>query len=228
MSVTITDTMRWLHDEGLVRLAGVASRRTLPIAAYTVDITDGTVTVHPTTGAGPESEVLTMPADDLPFPIGTRQRLVIAGVTASEAMLVVNLAATHRMLLTGDHAQAVARSWVLQLLLNSEVTLTTNSPDLAIDTESRCRIAFIPGAPSTTLTVDDHRAPTTSLTLGGDDDLPDRLETASDGSGALYLGARYWPLRVVHHLRDTAWTAINNQLNHPPEDTTPVVDAPNT
>lgn len=216
MTVTVADTMRWLHEEGLVRLAGVAARLSQPVAAYTIDINDGTVTVHPTTGVGSGSDVMTLPADDLPFPIGTRRRLVIVGVTPAEAMLVVDLASAHTLSLTGTRAQAVVRSWILQLLLNTEVTLTTNSPALAVAVDTRCRVAFIPGAPAVTLAIDDHRPPPTTLSIGVDDDLPDRIEAAADGTGAVYLGARYWPLRLVHHINDDTWADVSRQLHLEP------------
>lgn len=208
MTVTAADTIRWLHDEGLVRLAGVADRTAHPVVAYTIDIADGTVNAHPASGSGLGSDVTTMAADDLPLPTGTRRRLVIVGVTTSDAMLIIDLAAVQTLSLEGEHPQAVARSWILQLLLNPEITLTTNNSAIAIDATNRCRVAFIPGAATPRFTVDDQRPPPTTIALGTADDPPNRLDIAADGSGAMYLGARYWALRAIHQVHEDSWAAL--------------------
>ncbi|MEV6255656.1 hypothetical protein ACIHAX_11810 [Nocardia sp. NPDC051929] len=210
--VTVADTVRWLHDEGLVRLAGVADGISETIVAYTIDIATGTVSAHPATGGAVGADVVSLAADDLPYPAGTARRLVIAGVTNTDSVLVVDLAATLTIAINADHPEQAARSWVLQLLLNPEVTITTNSADVAIGTSARLRQSFIPGGGATLINVDDTRPPLTAVTLNATTDGPDHLDVATDGTGEMYLGARFWQLRQVMRIEDSAWSALAARL----------------
>ncbi|MGQ4619698.1 hypothetical protein [Nocardia sp. R7R-8] len=210
--VTVADTVRWLHDEGLVRLAGVADGIAETIAAYTIDVATGTVCAHPATGGGVGADVVSLAADDLPYPVGTARRLVIVGVTSTDAVLVVDLAATLTIAINADRPEQVARSWVLQLLLNPEITITTNSADVAIGSSARLRQSFIPGGGATLVNVDDTRPPVTAVTLNPATEGPDHLDVGPDGSGELYLGARFWQLRHVLRIEDAAWSALAARL----------------
>lgn|GEM_PF-4258987 len=210
--VTAADAVRWLHEEGLVRLASVGGRIADPIVAYTIDIATGTVSVHPATGVGLGSDVVTLSADDLPQPLGSPKRLFVAGITTGGSVLVVDLAVADRMAINGDNPEVAARSWVMQLLLNPEITITTNSADLAIIDSPRCRHSFIPGAGATIVTIDDKRPPVTTLTLNSSDDGPEHLDIAVDGGGDMYLGARFWHLRQIMRVDDDAWEALADQL----------------
>ncbi|MFF3569890.1 hypothetical protein [Nocardia jiangxiensis] len=214
-SVTVADTVRWLHEEGLVRLAGVADHRTGPIAAYTVEVATGLVAAHPATGAGRGSDVTTLAADDLPVPVGTSKRLVIAGVTTTEAVLVVDLSSSLTISINGDRPETVARSWAMQLLLNPEVTLTTNSATVALKAGPRFRQSFIPGSGATIIQVDDKNPPITTVTLNAATDGPDHLDISPARSGEMYLGARFWQLRQVMTIDDDAWAALQEQLTGP-------------
>ncbi|MFQ6395105.1 hypothetical protein ACLMAJ_16775 [Nocardia sp. KC 131] len=211
--VSIADTVRWLHDEGLVRLAGVAEQAPGIIAAYTVEVATGTVVAHPVAGSGGGSDVITVAADDLPHPVGTAKRLVIVGVTTSEALLVVDLAATLAMSINADYPEEAARSWVMQLMLNSEVTVTTNCTEVAIGSSPRLRQSFIPGSGALIVNVDDGRPPVTAITLNATGDGPDHLEFELDGTGEMYLGARFWALRHVMRIEDEAWSALAERLD---------------
>lgn len=217
-AVTIADTVRWLHEEGLVRLAGVADRMPNPVAAYTVDIATGTVVAHPATGVGVGSDVVTLGADDLPYPVGTAKRLVIVGVTTAEALLVVDLATALTIAVNADRPEAVARAWVVQLLLNGEVTVTTNSADLTIASSPRCRQSFIPGGNATIINIDDTRPPITTVTLNPPNEGPDHLDVAPDGTAEMYLGARFWQLRQIMSIDDAAWNALATRLEAPDDD----------
>jgi hypothetical protein len=210
--VTAADAVRWLHEEGLVRLASVGGRIPDPIVAYTIDIATGAVSAHPATGVGLGSDVVTLSADDLPGPIGTPKRHLVVGITTTDAVLVVDLAVADRMSINGDRPETVARSWVMQLLLNEEITITTNSADLAIAESPRCRHGFIPGAGATIVTIDDKRPPVTTVTLNSSDDGPDHLDIAADGTGEMYLGARFWQLRSIMQVEDGAWEALADRL----------------
>ncbi|WP_067670623.1 hypothetical protein [Nocardia miyunensis] len=214
-AVTVADTVRWLHEEGLVRLAGVADGRTGPIAAYTVEVATGMVSAHPVTGAGLGSDVTTLAADDLPFPSGTPKRLVIAGVTAAESVLVLDLSCSLAISINGDRPETAARSWAMQLLLNPDVTLTTNSAAVAIKAGSRFRQSFIPGSGATIIQIDDKNPPITTVTLNASIDGPDHLDITSDGGGEMYLGARFWQLRQVMIIDDDAWAALDERLTGP-------------
>ncbi|MFE6862385.1 hypothetical protein [Nocardia sp. NPDC057668] len=221
------DTMRWLHEEGLIRLAAVGDRLHDPISAYTIAIADGTVTAHPASGNGLGANPITMAADDLPPPAGTRKRLLIAGITSNESMLIINLAATHTISIIGENERAVARSWILQLLLDPDCTVTTNNEALTVPTEPRCRLAFIPGAGTAVFTADDRRPPPTTVTLGSTETLPDRLEISTGGSGGMYMSARYWPLRTIHRIRDQSWTALSAKITSESPLSTPATHSPN-
>ncbi|WP_454199641.1 hypothetical protein [Nocardia sp. Marseille-Q1738] len=216
--VTVADTVRWLHDEGLVRLAGVAEGMPETIVAYTIEIATGTVTAHPATGGGVGADAVSLAADDLPYPVGTAKRLVIAGVTTTDSVLVIDLAATLAIAINADHPEQAARSWVMQLLLNPEITITTNSADVAIGTSARLRQSFIPGGGATLVNIDDTRPPVTAVTLNATTDGPDHLDVAADGTGELYLGARFWQLRQVMRIEDAAWSALAERLDATADD----------
>ncbi|WP_063821161.1 hypothetical protein [Nocardia araoensis] len=216
--VTVADTVRWLHDEGLVRLAGVADGISDIIVAYTIDVATGTVSAHPATGGGVGADVVSLAADDLPYPTGTARRLVVAGVTTTDAVLVIDLAATLTIAINADHPEQTARSWVLQLLLNPEVTVTTNSADVAIGSSARLRQSFIPGGGATLVNVDDTRPPVTAVTLNPATEGPDHLDVAPDGTGELYLGARFWQMRQVMRIEDAAWAALAARLESMTDD----------
>lgn len=216
-AVTVADTVSWLHGEGLQRLAGVGERSLHPIAAFTVDVATGTVGAHPAAGAG--SDVSTFAADDLPHPVGSTKRLVVVGVTTSEALLVVDLSAALTITINADRPEAPARSWVLQLLLNPEVHISTNSAALAIGDSPRCRRSFIPGGGATIINVDDLNPPLTTVTLNGAVDGPDHLDVETDGTGEMYLGARFWSLRQVMTVGDPAWSALIDRMSGVPEET---------
>lgn len=216
--VTVADTVRWLHDEGLVRLAGVAEGMPETIVAYTIDVETGTVTAHPATGGGVGADAVSLAADDLPYPVGTAKRLVIAGVTTTDSVLVVDLAATLAIAINADHPEQAARSWVMQLLLNPDVTITTNSADVAIGSSARLRQSFILGGGATLVNVDDTRPPVTAVTLNATTDGPDHLDVAADGAGEMYLGARFWQLRQVMRIEDAAWSALAARLDATADD----------
>lgn len=216
--VTVADTVRWLHEEGLMRLAGVADRIPNPVCAYTVDVATGTVTVFPATGAGLGADVVTLAADDLPSPTGSAKRLVIVGVTTSDAVLIVDLGASRDMSIDADRPESPARSWVLQLMLNPQITLTTNSVEVTIADSPRLRHSFIPGG-RMIIKVDDRRPPVTVITFNSPVEGTDHLELAPDGSGEMYLGARRWPLRQVITVSDRVWTELSGRLSAPAEDT---------
>ncbi|WP_345497763.1 hypothetical protein [Nocardia callitridis] len=211
--VTVADTVRWLHDEGLVRLAGVAGRRSGPVAAYTIDVSTGAVSVHPATGAGVGSDVETIDADDLPYPAGSASRLLIVGITTSQAVLVLNLAATLAFSINADRPETVARAWVTQLLLNEEITLTTNSAAVAIAASPRCRHSFIPGGGATMINVDDKQPPITTISFNSATDGPDQLDVAVDGTAELYLGTRFWQLAQIMTIDDAAWGGLLAQFD---------------
>ncbi|OXR41186.1 hypothetical protein [Nocardia cerradoensis] len=216
--VTVADTVRWLHGEGLVRLAGLAERTPDLLAAYTIDVATGTVNAYPVTGAGAGSAAMTFAADDLPDPVGTARRLVVVGVTSSQAVLVVDLAASLAISITSARPEPAARSWVLQLLLNPEVTITTNSAELTPASDPRCRTSFIPGSSATIVNVDDMQPPLTTITLNPATDGPDHLDVGPDGTGEMYLGTRFWQLHQVMTVGDEAWSAISARLSGTADD----------
>src|SRR5262245_35895300 len=191
-AVTPAETVRWLHDSGLCRLAAFAAEVPEPIAAYAVATGDGTVAAYPALAG----HVSTMSAAGLPPEAATPGRLVVVGV-AGDAVLVVDLAAVLAIAIHADDPAPVLRSWVAQLLLNPAVTVTTNSAAVEAVTTRRCRRIFIPGGDLMILTVDDGRPPVTTLTLNPHDDRADRLDVSADGVGELRLGSRSWSLRHV-------------------------------
>ncbi|MQY23640.1 hypothetical protein [Nocardia macrotermitis] len=213
--VTVADTVRWLHEEGLVRLAGVADHRSGPIAAYTVEVATGTICAHPATGTGAGSDVLTLAAEELPYPVGTPKRLVIVGVTTAETVLIVDLAATLAISINGERPETAARSWAMQLLLNPEISLTTNSATVVIKAGPRYRQSFIPGSAGTIIQVDDRNPPVTTITLDAAIEGPDRLDIAPGGTGEMYLGARFWQLGQIMTIDDAAWAVLDEQLTAP-------------
>ncbi|WP_191094384.1 hypothetical protein [Nocardia colli] len=224
--VSTGDTIRWLYSEGLARLAGVAGRLAAPISAYTVEVASGTVVAHPATGVGLGSDAMSLAADDLPFPMHTAKRLLVVGVTTAASVLVVDLAEVEAVAINAERPEEAARSWVMQLLLNPEVTITTNSATVTIDDTPRCRHIFIPGAGATLITVDDKRPPITTITLNASNDGPDHLDVAADGTGEMYLGARYWQLSHCLMLDETAWAAWAAQAAQLSDIEGTAVDAP--
>ncbi|MQY28221.1 hypothetical protein [Nocardia aurantia] len=208
--VTVADTIRWLHDEGLVRLTGVGERSSAPVAAYTVAVATGEVSAYPSGGIG--AEVQSFPADDLPYPNGTPRRLVVVGVTAQETVLVVDLSVAYTLAINAPRPEPVARAWLMQLLLNPDNTVSTNSGGLAVSAGERCRQTFIPGGSATLFTVDDRKPPATTVTLNPTTEGPDHLEVDSDGSGELYIGSRFWQLRLVLTVDDGGWALLTEQL----------------
>lgn len=212
-AVTVADTLRWLYDEGLRRLAGVAARQPNPIAAYTVAVTNGMVTAHPATGAGAGSDAVTLSAEDLPHPADSARRLVVVGITTTDAVLIIDLETTQGMAINADRPECVARSWAMQLMLNPEITLTTNSAATAIGGSDRYRHTFIPGGGATIINIDDTRPPITSVTLNPAIEGTDHLDVQPDGSGECYLGTRFWRLREVMTIDDTTWSALSATLD---------------
>lgn len=205
---------RWLHDDGLVRLTGVAGAHSYPIAAYTVDVATTKVTAYPTIGADSDSQVSTVTIEQLPAVAGTTRRLVVVGVTEAESILVVDLSVVTTISINGDRPERAARAWVLQLLLNSENSVTTNSAQVVIAASSRCRHTFIPGG-GAIVTVDDTRPPVTTIVLGSADGGSDHLDLAVDGTAEMYLGTRFWPLQRVTSIDDTTWAALGDSLAVP-------------
>lgn len=206
--VTVADTVRWLHAEGLSRLVGIGERALHPIVAYTIDIATGAISAHPDTGAAMGTEVMTLAADDLPRSVGTPKRLLVVGVTTADSVLVVDLGHFRRIGLTADNPVAPARAWAMQLVLNPDITLTTNSADLAISGSARCTQSFIPGSGAMVINVDDKNPPVTTISLNPGTDEIDHLDVAADGTAELYLGARFWRLRQVMSIDDDAWQIL--------------------
>ncbi|MEC3920202.1 hypothetical protein [Nocardia sp. CDC160] len=206
-AITIADVVQWLHDDGLARLAGIASARSNPLVAYTVEVQTGTVTAFPVSASDAGSNALTLAVDDLPEPADTPRRLVAVGVTTAESVLVVDLAVANTVAINGDQPQSSARAWALQLLLNPEITLTTNCAYLAIAGQPRLRHTFIPGG-RTIVTVDDSRPPITSIILNHSENLTDHLDLGVDGTAEMYLGSRFWKLRSVLRMHDETWTEL--------------------
>ncbi|WP_280393738.1 hypothetical protein [Nocardia brasiliensis] len=206
--VTVDATLRWLHEEGLARLAGAGGSAAEALCAYTIEVATGTVTGYPMAGDGHGGEVMSLPADDLPAPLETAKRLVVVGVTTAGAVLVVDLATVHAMAVEAERPHESVRAWVLQLLLNPEVTVTTNSADVVVVDAPRCRHSFIPGGGATIVHVDDKRLPVTAITLDAGEDGPNHLDVAADGSGELYLGPRYWRLAQVLLVDDRMWGGL--------------------
>ncbi|MGW4243645.1 hypothetical protein [Nocardia sp. NPDC004722] len=210
-AVTVADTIRWLHTEGLVRLAAIGSQAPTPIAAYTIDVATGLVTTFPAAVDGPGTDVSTLPADDLPYPEGTSKRLVVVGVTATESVLVLDLSVVRALGVHAERPAITTRAWVMQLLLDPDITIATNSSEIDIAAGSRCRHIFIPGG-GTVITVDDKNPPVTTITLNPGVEGPDRLDIAADRSADLYLGERFWQLRRVLGIDDLTWATLVDQM----------------
>ncbi|UGT63355.1 hypothetical protein [Nocardia asteroides] len=216
--VTVADTVRWLHEEGLVRLAAVADQALRNFCAFTVDVRTGRVGAHPESGGEEGAEVTSLAADDLPHPVGSAQRLVIVGVTVAEEVLVVDLAATLALAINAERPALAARSWVLQLMLNPAVSVTTNSAEVVAGDNPRLRQSFIPGSGVTVVNIDDDRPPLTAITFNSAEDGPDHLDLEPDGTGEMYLGSRFWRLRHVLCVADEPWAELARQLDESPEE----------
>jgi hypothetical protein len=209
-AVTPADTVRWLHDSGLCRLAAFAEAAPELVIAYAVATSDGTIAAYPML-AGPVS---TMRADELPAEASAPGRLVVVGIVG-DTVLVVDLSAVLAIAIHADDPMPVLRSWMAQLLLNPSVTLTTNSAAAdAVDTP-RYRQMFIPGRGPTILTVDDGRPPVTTVTLNPSADSTDRLDVTANGGGELRLGNRSWSLRQLMTIDKAAWSSLATRISEP-------------
>ncbi|WP_040789432.1 hypothetical protein [Nocardia paucivorans] len=206
--VTAADAVRWLHEEGLSRLTALGSTSLSPPVAYTVQVATGAITMYPATNGGIGSDSTTLAADDLPPPADGPGRLVVVGITATEALLVVDLAGSLVIAVNGDRPELAARSWAMQLLLNPEVTLTTNSADIAIGSSPRCKKSFIPGGGGSIISVDDGKPPVTTISMNATTDGPDHLDIAPGGIGEMYLGPRFWQLDHIMTIGDGAWSTL--------------------
>ncbi|WP_338760423.1 hypothetical protein V7968_31775 [Nocardia vulneris] len=207
-SVTAEAAMRWLHDEGLARLAGTGGGTAEALCAFTIEVATGTVIGYPVVGAGPGADVLTLAADALPAPQPSVGRLVIVGRTFAESILVVDLATVPSIAIDGAVPEATARAWVLQLLLNPQVTITTNSGAIGGAGLPRCSHTFIPGGGATIVNVDDKRLPVTAIRLSPAENGPDYADIAADGTGELYLGPRCWRLQQTLLVDDEKWRSL--------------------
>ncbi|MEU1527518.1 hypothetical protein ABZ413_35550 [Nocardia rhamnosiphila] len=212
-SVSAADAIGWLHEEGLTRLAALGSGSPNPAVAFSVDVSTGIVTKYPAANGGIGADSSTVAADDLPAPLDSSNRLVVVGITSSDQILVVDLAGSLVIGINGDRPEAAARSWVMQLLLNPDITVTTNSADVAIGSSPRCRKSFIPGGGGSIVSVDDGNPPVTTVSMNSDVEGSDYLDLLGDGTGEMYLGARVWPLRLVMTIGDTAWSALSETLD---------------
>ncbi|MGI5220928.1 hypothetical protein [Nocardia sp. CA-290969] len=211
-SVSAADAIAWLHEEGLARMAALGASSGHPTVAYAVDVATGIVTKYPAAGGGVGADSTTVAADDLPAPAEGPHRLVIVGITTGEQLLVVDLAGSLMMGINGERPELAARSWVSQLLLNPDVTITTNSTQVALGAGPRCRKSFIPGGGGSIISVDDGRPPVTTVSMNPDVDSADYLEMLDDGTGEMYLGARVWQLRLVLTIADAAWSVLSETL----------------
>jgi hypothetical protein len=211
-AVTVPDVVRWMHGNGFKRLAGVSSRLSLPVAAFAVEVADGTVTVFPAPAAGPGSEPLTMSPQELPDPTAPPGRLVVVGVTEDGAVLAVDLATVTVLAINGEKPEDAARSWVMQLLLNPMLALTTNSSVTAIGNSDRYRQRFTPNIDTNLITVDDGRNSITTIGLNPPGDEPNHLDITRDYTGELFIGARYWRLSHVLNIDDSDWAELTELL----------------
>ncbi|WP_327148017.1 hypothetical protein [Nocardia sp. NBC_01329] len=210
--VSVSDAVFWLQEEGLARLVALGEIAG-PAGAFTVDIASGMVTMFPATGGGAGGDSASRSADDLPVPAESVNRLVIVGVTTADTLLVVDLAGSLMIAVNGDRPELAARSWATQLLLNPEITLTTNSAEVAIGSSPRCRKSFIPGGGGAIVSVDDGKPPVTTISMNATMDSSDYLEIAPDGSGEMYLGPRFWQLSHVMTIADAPWSALAAALD---------------
>lgn len=212
-SVSAADAIGWLHEEGLTRLAALGSGAPNPAVAFSVDVATGIVTKYPAANGGIGADSSTVAADDLPAPLDSSNRLVVVGITSTDQILVVDLAGSLVIGINGDRPELAARSWVMQLLLNPEITVTTNSGDVAIGSSPRCRKSFIPGGGGSIVSVDDGNPPVTTVSMNSDVEGSDYLDLLGDGTGEMYLGARVWPLRLVMTIGDAAWSSLSKTLD---------------
>lgn len=206
--VTVADAIRWLHEEGLGRLSAMGATAVSPAVAYTVQVSTGAVAMFPATNGGIGGDSTILSADDLPPPAEGPGRLVVVGVTTTEAVLVVDLAGSLMISINGDRPELAARSWATQLLLNPEINLTTNSSDIAIGSSPRCRKSFIPGGGGSIISVDDGKPPVTTVSLNATMEVPDYLDIAPDGVGEMYLGPRFWQLSHIMTIADRPWASL--------------------
>ncbi|WP_280438487.1 hypothetical protein [Nocardia carnea] len=211
-TVSAADAIGWLHEEGLARLAALGGDSGHPTVAFAVDVATGIITKYPAANGGIGADSSTVGADDLPGPLETARRLVIVGITSNEQLLVVDLAGSLMIGINGDRPELAARSWVCQLLLNPEVTITTNSSEVALGGGSRCRKSFIPGGGGSIVSVDDGRPPVTTVSMNSEVEGADYLELLGDGTGEMYLGARVWQLRMVLTIADAPWSVLSETL----------------
>jgi hypothetical protein len=212
-SVSAADAIGWLHEEGLTRLAALGSGAPNPAVAFSIDVSTGIVTKYPAANGGIGADSSTVAADDLPAPLDSSNRLVVVGITSSDQILVVDLAGSLVIGINGDRPELAARSWVMQLLLNPDIAVTTNSADVAIGSSPRCRKSFIPGGGGSIVSVDDGNPPVTTVSMNSDVEGSDYLDLLGDGTGEMYLGARVWPLRLVMTIGDAAWSALSETLD---------------
>lgn len=212
-SVSAADAIGWLHEEGLTRLAALGSGSPNPAVAFSVDVATGIVTKYPAANGGIGADSSTIAADDLPAPLESSNRLVVVGITSTDQILVVDLAGSLVIGVNGDRPEPAARSWVMQLLLNPDITVTTNSGDVAIGSSPRCRKSFIPGGAGSIISVDDGNPPVTTVSMNSDVEGSDYLDLLGDGTGEMYLGARVWQLRLVMTIGDAAWSALSETLD---------------
>ncbi|WP_040834068.1 hypothetical protein [Nocardia brevicatena] len=209
--VSASDAVCWLHEEGLNRLAALGESSG-PVVAYTVEVTTGLITVYPSTNKGIGVEATSLAADDLPAPAEHSNRLVVVGITHNDALLVVDLAGSLMVAVNGDRPELVARSWATQLLLNPDITLTTNSAEIAIGTSPRCKKSFIPGGGGSIISVDDGKPPVTTIAMNSPMDSTDYLEISPGGLGEMYLGPRFWQLSHVMTIADGPWEKLASVL----------------
>lgn len=202
-AVTPSDAVRWLHDDGLRRLAGLGNELPDTAAAYTVRVSNGDITSYPVNGGGG----VTLGAEDLPTPAETSGRLIVVGVIASGALLVIDLAAALTISVNGAEPDGVLRAWAAQLLLNHHITLTTNSTGLGIGSP-RFRHVFIPGSAVTILTIDDGYPPVTTVCVNPSDEGHDRLDLTGDNTGRLSFGSRFWLLWRTMSIGTAAWNEL--------------------
>lgn len=210
--VSVSDVVRWMHGNGFKRLAGVAARLPHPVAAFTVEVATGTVTVFPAATVGPGSEPATLAPKELPDPNTPPGRLVVVGVTEDSSLLAIDLATVAALAINGEKPEDAARSWVLQLLLNPMLALTTNSSLTAIGDSDRYRQRFTPNIDTNLITVDDGRTSITTIGLNPPGDEPNHLDVSRDHSGELFIGARYWRLTHVLNIGDDDWAELSEVL----------------
>lgn len=209
MTVTAADTVRWLHDDGLLRLAAYAELG--DYVAFTVAATDGAIVAYPFDQATTHATT----APQLPDPAFTSKRLVVVGVATGNRVVVANLAQTPALGIQADQAESVMRSWSAQLLLNPDVAITSNS-DADLGYGPRYRKVFIPGGAGTVVSVDDGTRIATTIVLNPAGDPDDRLETTLAGVSRLRLGGHGWTLRQTMAIPDTAWAALRAAVTAEP------------